>query len=72
MTPTKNALRVQKHRTLKGNTTHKEKYKVLRDKYGIGSVLANKLKFWSPERIIDYLNDNEIYPLSNLKEADRL
>ena len=72
MTPTKNALRVQKHKTLKGNQTHIEKYRVLRNKYGLGSVLANKMKFWSPERIIDYLNDNEIYPLSNLKEADRL
>lgn len=68
----KNAIRVQRHRLLKGNQTHKEKYAVLRSKYGIDSRLANKMKFWSPERIIDYLNEHNIYPLSNLKEADRL
>lgn len=69
---TKNAIRVQRHRLLKGNQTHIEKYSVLRNKYGLGSRLANKMKFWSPERILDYLNINKIYPLSDLKEADRL
>ena len=70
--PTKNALRVHKHRLLKGNQTHKEKYRVLRDKYDLDSVLANKMKFWSPERILKELNHLEIYPVKDLKEADRL
>lgn len=72
---TKNALRVERFRQLRGNLNYKEKYEILRKKYGINSVLANKMKFWSPDRIIDYLYDNDIKPLKTFKpkkEADRL
>lgn len=70
--PTKNAIRVQRFKTLKGNKTYKEKYEVLRFKYGIKAVESNKMKFWAVDRILDYLNENNIKPLKDLKEADRL
>lgn len=69
---TKNSLRVAKHRHLIGNETQKEKYRKLRDKFGIESTQANTMKFWSVERILDYLQTNKIYPLKTLKEVDRL
>jgi len=69
---TKNALRVQKHRLLKGNETLKEKYMILRHKYGISSVLANAMKFWSVDKILDYISEHNIKPLKSLKEVDRL
>lgn len=72
---TKNAMRVVRFRHKKGNLTYKEKYDMLRKKYGLESVLANKLKFWSTDNIIDYLYDNNIKPLQTYrpeKEADRL
>jgi len=72
---TKNAIRVVRFRQLKGNLNYREKYTILRKKYNIGSILANKMKFWSPERIIDYLYDNDIKPVKTFKpkkEADRL
>ena len=72
---TKNALRVERYRQLRGNLNYKEKYDMLRNKYGIKSVLANKMKFWSTDRIITYLYSNDIKPLDTYrpkKEADRL
>ena len=68
----KNAIRVQRHRLLKGNQTHIEKYTVLRTKYGVDSRLANKMKFWSVDRILNELERLNIRPLKSLKEADRL
>lgn len=72
---TKNAIRVERFRQLRGNLNYKEKYTVLRDKYKINSVLANKMKFWSIERIIDDLYAKDIKPVKTYrpeKEADRL
>ena len=72
---TKNAIRVVRFRQNGGNLNYKEKYRILRDKYGLDCKLANKLKFWSPDRINDYLRDNDIRPLQTYrpkKEADRL
>ena len=74
---TKNHLRVDKHRKLHGAENYKEKYKVLTFKYGIGSSQANKMKFWSVDRITEYLYTNSIHPtkeylMSIEKEADRL
>ena len=71
----KNAIRVERFRQLRGNLNYKEKYTVLREKYKINSVLANKMKFWSTERIIDYLYTNDIKPVKTFRpkrEADRL
>ena len=69
---TKNALRVKKHRLLKGNETLKDKYMILRHKYGIPSVLANTMKFWSVDNILNYISEHDIKPLKSLKEVDRL
>lgn len=69
---TKNALRVMKFRRAGGYVTDKEKYHILREKYGIKSVKANTMKFWSVDRILDYLRDNNIKPVKTLKEVDRL
>jgi len=69
---TKNAIRVDRHRKLKGNDTQKEKYHKLRSKYDIDSLQANKMKCWSTDRILDYLAEHKIAPLKTLKEADRL
>ena len=71
----KNTERVDRFRQLRGNLNYKEKYDVLRKKYDIPSVEANKMKFWSTDRIIDYLYNNDIKPLKSFrpeKEAARL
>ena len=68
----KNALRVMKFRKLGGYVTDKEKYHILRNKYNIKSDEANKMKFWSVDRIIKHLRDNNIMPVKTLKEVDRL
>ena len=69
---TKNALRVMKFRRAGGYIAIKEKYYILRHKYDIKSVKANEMKFWSVDRILDYLIDNNIKPVKTLKEVDRL
>ena len=53
----KNAIRVQRFRELRGNATLKEKYKLIRSMFNISSVQANKMKFWSSDKIINYLLD---------------
>lgn len=72
----KNALRVAKFRKSKGNGFQKNKYHKLRSKYGIDVSQANKMKFWSVDRIKQYLKDNNIKPteeyLNSLEEADKL
>lgn len=68
----KNVLRVQKFRDLKGNITFKEKYNILRKKYEISSKQSNIMKFWSVERILKYFSDNDIKPSKKLKAVDRL
>ena len=69
---TKNALRVTKYNKKGGYKTKQEKYRILRDKYGIDSGQANNMKFWSVDRIIDYLAVHNIKPKKSLKEVDRL
>ena len=73
--PSKNTERVDRFRQLKGNLNYKEKYDVLRKKYNIPSVEANKMKFWSVTNIIDHLYENNIKPVKSFrpeKEAARL
>lgn len=67
---TKNAMRVDKFRKSKGNDIQKKRYHVLRKKYGIESIQANKMKCWSVNRIIDYLRANKITPLKRYKAVD--
>lgn len=60
---TQNAIRVARHKKLKGNDKNKRKYHILREKYGIKSVKANEMKYWGREKILDYLQCNRIYPI---------
>lgn len=73
---TKNALRVTKFREAKGYNFLINKYHKLRNKYDIDVSQANKMKFWSVDRIKKYLKDNNINPtqkyLDSLEEADLL
>ena len=54
---------VKKFRKLKGNDLYAKKYHFLREGYGIDSKQANKMKHWSSERIIKYIEDHDIKPI---------
>jgi len=69
---TANAKRVIKYRKTKGNALYSETYHKLRTKYNIPSVQANKMKTWSYDKIILYLEEHNIEVVDNLKVADRL
>ena len=56
---TKNAIRVQRFRELRGNKKLKELYHLIRNVYNINSVQANKMKFWSADRIVKYLIEKQ-------------
>ena len=69
-----NKIRVERYRVLGGNTLDKEKYHKLVFKYGIKSTVANKMKFWSVERIRLYIYKNNIIPtdeyIASVKAVD--
>ena len=60
----KNSIRVSRFNKTKGYELQKKKYHILRKKYGIGSVRANNMKYWGRERILDYLQCNNIRPIT--------
>ena len=68
----KNTENVNKWRGEKGNDIRKEIYTTLREKYGIKSTIANKLKFQSVEAIQEYIKDNNLQTLENCRLRYRL
>ena len=55
--------RVDEWRKKGGNNHRSLIYDILRKKYGLSAVEANKLKFKSPTTIKEYLRDNDIIQL---------
>ena len=69
-----NSYYVQLNRKNGTNDKQNKIYRKLRNKFGIKSRLACKMKYWSADRILEYIDHNNIKVLDTYVEevVDRL
>ncbi len=76
MSKTKNHMRVDKYRQLKGLNKFREKYHILTFKYDIAPRQADKMKHWSVDRIIEYIDEHNLQFtekfINSMRDVDRL
>lgn len=72
----KNAIRVNRFRKIKGHDILRNKYHRLRFKYNISVIQSNIMKFWSVDKIRIYIEENNLKPtkeyINSLKGIDKI